>query len=201
MAVSRVGKPLRLPLESLSLHTAHNNAFFSCVQNMRRCKTLFCKFEDYLFCPGRKTSCPTRTRIGECINKCIDKMTGYVINMEGQVESLPFLLQDHHEQGGQGPCLLQASQTNSEGHCIGHPSDDHLPRYFSKPVWRSALPPPNFLPVLSPSLLLSLPVDRPTRVSRPQIDGALHLRYNFAWAAFISSLSSTRERWRESTAL
>ena len=45
----RVGKSLRLPPESLSLHTAHNNAFFFCVQNMRRCKTLFCKFEDYLF--------------------------------------------------------------------------------------------------------------------------------------------------------
>ena len=56
-----------------------------------------------------------------------------------------------------------------------------------------SLPPPNFLPVLSPSILDC----RPTRVSRPPIERALHLRYNFAWAAFISSLSSSRARWRE----
>ena len=81
----RVGKSLRLPLESLSLHTAHNNDFFFCVQNMRRCKTLFCKFEDYLFCPGWKTSCPTRTRIRGCMIECTDKMVGYVIHMDGIV--------------------------------------------------------------------------------------------------------------------
>ena len=62
-----------------------------------------------------------------------------------------------------------------------------------------SLPPPNFFTCpLSLSPPPSILAHRPTRVSRPPRERALHLRYNFAWAAFISSLSFTeRARWRE----
>ena len=115
--------------------------------------------------------------------------------MDVQVESLLFQLQQHRNQGGgQGPCsLTRRTAIALHWTSIRRPS----PSLFLQTglALRPRLPPPNFLPVLSPSILDRR---RPTRVSRPPRDGALHLRYNFAWAAFISSLSSTRARDGES---
>ena len=137
------------------------------------CKRLFYKTsrdQDYFFGPGRKTSCTTRTRIRGCMIKCTDKMTGYVINMDRQVESSPFQRQKHRHPGGQGPCILTQRTTIA--------SDIH-PTTISLVISpnRFGAPPSAQLFYLSSLLLSSILDCRPTRVSRPPIDGALHLRY------------------------
>ena len=106
-------------------------------------------------------SCPTRTRIRGCMIKCTDKMTGYVINMAGIVDRLPFQLQKHRNQGGQGPCCTRLTRRPTIALDI-HPTTISL---VISPNRFGALPSlrPTFYlsSLLSPSILARRATDRP----------------------------------------